>query len=86
MSKDGDFSEISYLLGILSIVLSFFQPVAAFILGIVGLIHSKKQKTALSEKAKKFNIIGIILSIIFFVLATAITAYFTAKGLANLPI
>lgn len=84
--KDGDFSEISYLLGILSIVLSFFQPVAGFILGIIGLVHSRKQKTPLSQKAKKFNIIGIILSIIFFALTAAITAYFTAKGLANLPI
>ena len=86
MAKDGDFSEISYLLGILSVVLSFFQPVAAFILGIVGLIHSRKQKTQLSEKAKKLNIIGIILSIIFFAITAALTAYFTAKGLGNLPI
>ncbi|MEK6842667.1 MAG: DUF4190 domain-containing protein [Nanoarchaeota archaeon] len=86
MTKDGDFSEVSYILGIMSIIFSFFQPIAAFITGIVGFIYSKKQKTALSEKAKKLNIIGIVLSIIFFAITAALTAWFTVKGINNLPL
>ena len=86
MVKEGDFSEASYILGIVSIIFSFFQPVAAFITGIVGFIHSRKQKTTLSEKAKKLNIIGIVLSIIFFAITSALTAYLAAKGLSNLPL
>ncbi|HJZ19135.1 MAG TPA: DUF4190 domain-containing protein [Candidatus Nanoarchaeia archaeon] len=83
MAKDGDFSDVSYVLGIISISFAFFQPLAAFIVGIVGFIHSKKQKTHLSEKAKKLNIIGIVLSVILFIITVGATAYFAATGLKN---
>ncbi len=86
MSKDGDFSEVGYILGVMSIILAFFQPVAAFITGIVGFVHSRKQKTHLSEKAKKLNIIGIVLSIIFFAITAALAAWLATKGFNNLPI
>jgi len=75
VKKAVDFSEVSYVLGIASIVLAFFQPLAAFVFGVIGIIHSKKQKTALSEKAKKLSTIGIILSVILFLLTVALTAY-----------
>jgi predicted membrane protein len=83
MSKDGDFSDVSYVLGILSIAFAFFQPVAALIIGIVGIVQSRKQKTPLSARAKKLSFIGIVLSIIFFIITVALTAYFTLKGLKS---
>lgn len=80
MKKEGDFSEVSYILGIMSIVTAFFLPLAGFILGIIGLVHSKKQKTALSKKARKFNIIGIILSIILFIVTILAATYLSLLG------
>ena len=76
MEKDG----VAYTIGILSIVLAFFQPLAGLVLGIVGLVQAKKQKTEMSSKAKKLNIIGIVLSIVVFIISVAITAYFASKG------
>lgn len=81
--KEGDFSEVSYVFGIVSIVLAFFQPLIGFVFGVIGFVHSRKQKTPLSKKARKFNIIGIILNVIFAVLAVGLAAYFTSTG-ANL--
>ena len=86
MVKDGDFSDASYILGILSVVFAFFQPIAGFVLGIVGLIHSGKQKTQLSGRAKILSIIGIVLSIVMFAVAVVSTFYLTKFGLGNFPI
>lgn len=86
IKKEGDFSDVSYVLGITSIVLAFFQPIAAFILGIIGFVHSKKQKTPLSEKAKKLSVIGIVISIIFFAVTAALTYFAISSGISNLPI
>tara|TARA_Y100000034_G_scaffold34251_1_gene41980 strand:+ start:6523 stop:6789 length:267 start_codon:yes stop_codon:yes gene_type:complete len=80
-----DFSIASYVLGIVSIVLAFFTPLAGLILGIIGLRLSKKQKSELSKKAKKYNTVGIILSLVFFIITISIAAYFTAQGINNLP-
>ena len=60
---------VAYVLGILSIVFAFFSPLAGLIMGIVGLIQSKKKKVA---RARKLNIIGIVLSAIFFILTIAL--------------
>ena len=60
---------VAYVLGILSIVFAFFSPLAGLIMGIVGLIQSKKKKVA---KARKLNTIGIVLSAIFFILTIAL--------------
>jgi len=84
VEKKRDFSEVSYILGIISIVTAFFTPLAGFVFGIVGLFQSKKQKTKLSEKARKLNIIGIILSIILFVIIVALTAYLRINGIRSL--
>jgi len=74
MAEKEDQSVVSYVLGIVSIVMAIFTPLAGIVFGIIGLTQSKKQKTKLSEKAKKLNIIGIILGIILFIV-TIILAY-----------
>jgi len=71
-----DFSQISYIIGVLSIVFAFLSPFAGVILGIIGLIQSSKQKNILSKKAKKLNIIGIIVGVIILALAIFISIKF----------
>ncbi len=56
----------SYVLGTISIVLAFFQPLAGFIFGVIGFKQSKQNKTPLSKQARKLNKIGMILSFIIF--------------------
>lgn len=62
MAGKMDMKSVSYVLGILSIVFAFFSPFAGLVLGIIGLVQSNKLKF---QKAKRFNIIGIVLSAIF---------------------
>jgi hypothetical protein len=69
-----------YTLGIISIVLAFFQPVAGLILGIIGLNQSKKRK---DKYSKKLNIWGIVLSVIVIVVYLGFTIYAYKMGLAN---
>ncbi len=76
--------SVSYILGIISIVLAFFQPLAGLVFGIIGFIQSRKGKTDLLKKAKKLNIIGIILSVIIFIISIIITIYLTSQGISNL--
>ena len=71
-----DFSQTSYLLGIVSIVMAFFTPLLGLAFGIIGLVQSAKQKTKISKLSKKLNIIGIVLSVIIF----GITLFFLLKG------
>ncbi len=80
-----DSSLVAYVLGIISIVMAFFTPLAGLIFGILGLVQSNKQKNELSKKAKTLSIIGIILSIILF-LALIILTYLGLDSLANLPV
>ena len=63
---------VAYILGIISIVMAFFQPLAAVIFGIVGLVQNKQEK---SKKAKKLNIIGIVLGVLVFAALIAINLY-----------
>ncbi len=83
VDKKTDFSLASYIFGIVSIVLAFFTPLAGLVFGIIGLVQSKKQKTALSLNAKKLSTIGIILSIILIIVSLVITFFFTQEGLSN---
>ena len=86
---EGDLSVVSYVLGILSIVFAFLTPAAGLILGIIGFIQSKKLKTSLGRKARKFNTIGIILSVIILIISTILIFYSIAKGISpaqNFPI
>jgi hypothetical protein len=76
-------SSISYTLGILSIVLAFFQPIAALIIGIIGLSNSKKSPDELSKKARKLNIWGIVLSAIVLIASIIYMVYLVSQGVAS---
>ena len=65
MTDKKNLNSISYIFGVLSVIFAFFVPGAGLVLGIIGLIQSNKIK---SQKAKRLNIIGIILSVLFFIL------------------
>ena len=85
-----DFEHIAYIFGIVSIVLAFFQPLAGFIFGIIGFNHAKKGKGPLAKKAKKYNKIGIIISLIIMIFLAIMYAILLLSGqglesLANLP-
>ncbi len=73
-----NFSQTSYIFGIVSIVMAFFTPLLGLVFGIIGLIQSAKQKTDVSRLSKKLNIIGIVLSVIVF----AVGLFFLLKGLS----
>ena len=49
----------AYVLGIVSIVTGIFLSIslAGVVLGIVGLVLARRQKTELSKRAKKLNLI-----------------------------
>lgn len=64
---------IVYTIGILSLVLSFVSPVAGLILGIVGLVHARNEKSPMISKGKKLNIIGIVISIVMLILLVVLT-------------
>lgn len=76
---------VSYILGILSIVFAFFTPVAGLVLGIIGYSQSKKHKAGLGKRAKKFNIIGIILSVITLIISIAFVVYSVINGINTGP-
>jgi len=73
-----NFSQTSYIFGIVSIVMALFTPLLGLVFGIIGLVQSSKQKTEISRLAKKLNIIGIILSVIVF----GVGLFFLLKGVA----
>ena len=80
---------VSYVLGILSIVFALFTPVAGLIMGIIGYSMSRKHKGGLGKRAKKFNIIGIILSVIILIISIIVVVYSVLNGIntgQNFPI
>lgn len=79
-----DFSNTSYILGIISIITSFFIPLEGLVLGVTGLILGNKQKTDLSKRAKTLNMIAIILSVVLYILLFVI-GYFLAKYCTQNP-
>jgi hypothetical protein len=80
MAEKIDLASVAYTIGILSIVMAFFSPIAGLILGIIGLVQSKKQKV---DKAKKLNTIGIILSVIFIIVSVIFLIYATKAGIST---
>ncbi len=68
-----DFSNVCYTLGIVSIVMAFFQPIAGIVFGIIGLVLGKRQQTPISLRGKKFSIIGLVLSIIIAIIYVLVT-------------
>jgi hypothetical protein len=63
---------VAYILGIVSLVLAFFQPFPAIIIGIVGLVQNRKEK---NKTAKILNILAIIIGIIMLAVIIAISIY-----------
>jgi len=88
VEKKGDRIVASYTLGIVSIVLAFFTPLAGLIFGIIGFSQSKKEKSELGNRARKLNKIGIILSAILFVVSIVVATYLSRNPglLSNFPI
>ena len=76
-----NFSEISYILGIVSIVMALFQPLAGLIFGIIGLTFSRRKQTGLSKKSKTLNIIGIVLSLVLLVTVLILSYYLNLQGI-----
>jgi len=64
---DINFGAVAYVLGILSIVFAFVSQwgIGGLIIGIIGFIQAKKYNV---QKAKRLNIIGIILSAIMLII------------------
>jgi len=84
-----ELSIVAYTLGILSIALSFFTPLAGIVVGIIGIVQSRKNSNIISKRAKKLSIIGIIISFIVLIISLAIVFYstYTQLGsLANFPV
>ena len=73
-----DLRTVTYVIGILSIVFAFVNPIAGLILGIIGIVQSKKQNF---PKAKKLNTIGVVISVIFIVILIIVSIYAASKGI-----
>lgn len=82
--KKEDHGHVAYILGIVSIVLAFFTPVAGLILGIIGLIHGKKSNSVLAEKGRKLSKVGIVVGIIITIAMIAIGIYTGLSSLESL--
>ena len=81
MADKIDLVSVSYVLGILSIVFAFISPFAGLVLGIIGLTQSKKHGVS---RVKRLNIIGIVLSIIFIIIAAIALYYSVSSGVTDL--
>ncbi|MEN7982149.1 MAG: DUF4190 domain-containing protein [Nanoarchaeota archaeon] len=80
-NKDGFEDRVYYTLGILSILLAFFNPVASLISGILGFNYSRKSKDYLQKKTKKFSIVGITLSVIMIIFYVGIQVILQTQGI-----
>ena len=83
MGKE-DFDSVSYVLGIMSIVFGFISPLAGLILGIIGFRIAGKQKSDMAKKAKGLNKIGIIISVIVFIITMFVSWYFYQNPIAGI--
>jgi uncharacterized membrane protein len=64
-----NFGLIAYILGIVAVVEALVSPFAGIVLGIVGLVFSKKENSGLATKAKKLSIIALVIGVILFILS-----------------
>lgn len=86
MKKEGDnsFGVASVVLGILSIVIGFMSsPYAGVVLGVMGIVFSRKQHAIESNKWSKngkiLSIIGIIVSVVVIIIAAVAFSYFASN-------
>lgn len=77
--ESNNLTIVAYVMGILSIVFSFFTPLASIVLGLIGLIQVRGTKNELSKKAKIFNIIGLILGFLMFITNLLLAIYFSQE-------
>jgi hypothetical protein len=70
--------EVACILGIVSIVVAFFQPLGAIVISIIGLVQNMKDK---SKVAKRLNIIGLILGIIVLIMQIIMIYFVASQGL-----
>ncbi|SRR3989344_217829 len=87
LTTDNSFGVASVTLGVTGIALAFFSnPLVGLVLGIVGLVFSKKQKmlgeNVWSRRGKILGIISIILGIVLFIISIIIAFYFAQNPLA----
>lgn len=73
-----DKASIAYTLGILSIVFAFTSSLTGIIVSLIGIFQSKGMK-----KARRLNVIGLILSIIMFALNLIAGIYLANSGLSS---
>jgi len=85
VDKKEDFELMAYIFGIISLGFILVNQIGGIIFGIIGLSFSKKQKTRLSEKARKYSTIGIVVNTILLIISIIVTGYLFSKGLATLP-
>lgn len=79
--KEGDFGEVSYVLGIASIVFGIMlQFLFGLGFGIVGFILVMKNSSSMAKKAKKFNQIGIAVNAGLLLFSLGLAYYFTSTG------
>ncbi len=70
--------SIAYTLGILSIVFAFTSALTGIIVSIIGVYQSKGLK-----KARRLNVIGLVLSIVMFIINIIAGIYFLNSGLSS---
>lgn len=79
--KEGDFSEVSYVLGIASIVFGIMlQFMFGLGFGIIGFILVMKNSSRMAKKAKKFNTIGMVVNVGLLLLSLGLAYYFAKTG------
>ena len=83
--KKIDFGTSSYLMGVFSIIFGVLSPLIGIVIGIVGLVLSNKEKTNITKKAKKLNIIGIILGVVILALSIIATLVLGIDSLQTFP-
>ena len=81
MSKDGDFSEASYVFGIMSIVFGILQPIFGLCFGITGLILAAKNPSQFAKRAKKLSLAGVVISILIMLALVVGSSYLISKGI-----
>ncbi|MGA2130246.1 MAG: hypothetical protein ABSG05_01365 [Candidatus Pacearchaeota archaeon] len=73
-----DKASVAYTLGVLSIVFAFTSSLTGVIVSIIGIFQSKGLK-----KARRLNIIGLVLSIIMFIFNLIAGFYLANSGLTT---
>jgi len=75
---------VGYTLGIVGIIFSVIYSFAGILINIIGLVQSSKEKNELGKKAKRLNIIGLILGIVMLVI-TIVMVYILKVPSAIFP-